>query len=359
MTHAKPDILKDIWYLAGLSAEFKAGAMVRKEMFDEPVVIGRTKAGALFALRDVCPHRAAPLSNGEMIENDAAAGGATTLQCPYHGWRMRTDDGACAAIPALTDDQSFDTSKIRTPAYRLHEEHGLVWIYAPADVKRQVEPRVAPPTIEHPVGKGPHMVARSFAECRYDEAVTGLIDPAHAAFVHKAWWWRASTRTFEKTKAYEPAPQGFKMVAHPPSSNGRIYRWLIGGAMTTEILFQLPGLRIETIRNERHTIVGVTAITPLAGEKLELTQLFYWDLPLLSVLKPLLLPVAQAFLDQDGTVLDGQQMNMRHGPTMLYVDDADRLAKWYHKLKREWRAANEDDRPFENEIEPTTLRWKT
>lgn len=359
MTHAKPDILKDIWYLAGLSKEFRAGAMVRKVMFDEPIVIGRTKKGAMFALRDICPHRAAPLSAGELIEDDAAAGGAATVQCPYHGWRMRTDDGACAAIPALTAEQEFDTSKIRTPAFPLKEEHGLVWIYAPSDVKRVGAPRVPAPVIAHPVGKGPHMIARTFAECRYDEAVTGLIDPAHAAFVHKAWWWRASTRTYEKTKEYAPAPQGFKMVAHPPSANGRIYKWLIGGAMTTEILFQLPGLRIETIRNERHTIVGVTAITPLEGEKLELTQLFYWDLPILSVLKPFLIPVGQAFLDQDGTVLANQQANMRHAPTMLYIDDADRLAKWYQKLKRDWRAANDEGREFENGIEPATLRWKT
>jgi len=355
----KPDILKDIWYLAGLSTEFRAGAMARKVMFDEPIVIGRTKNGVMFALRDVCPHRAAPLSAGEMIHEDEAAGGASTLQCPYHGWRMRTDTGACAAIPALTADQAFEIEKIRTPAYPLHEEHGLVWIYAAADPKRMGEPRVPAPSVAHPVGRGPHLMARSFAECRYDEAVTGLIDPAHAAFVHKAWWWRSSSRSYEKTKEYEPAPQGFRMVAHPPSANGRVYKWLIGGAMTTEILFQLPGLRIETIKNEKHTILGLTAITPLEGEKLELTQLFYWDLPLLSVLKPLFKPVAQAFLDQDSTILASQQANMRHDPTMLYVDDADRLAKWYQKLKREWRAANDDGREFSNDLEPAVLRWRT
>jgi hypothetical protein len=34
----------------------------------EPVLIGRTKAGRLFALRDICPHRAAPLSAGRIVD---------------------------------------------------------------------------------------------------------------------------------------------------------------------------------------------------------------------------------------------------------------------------------------------------
>ena len=51
-------------YGAALSPDLKPGRMESREYLGQPVMIGRTKAGAVYALRDVCPHRAAPLSAG-------------------------------------------------------------------------------------------------------------------------------------------------------------------------------------------------------------------------------------------------------------------------------------------------------
>jgi len=74
----------DAWYLAALSPDLKPGRMESREFLGEPVLIGRTKAGAVYALRDVCPHRAAKLSAGKI---SAAAppgehGGGDTGACP-------------------------------------------------------------------------------------------------------------------------------------------------------------------------------------------------------------------------------------------------------------------------------------
>jgi len=44
------------------------------------LVIGRDAAGEVFALRDVCPHRAFPLSAGSCD--------GQTVECTYHGWRF-------------------------------------------------------------------------------------------------------------------------------------------------------------------------------------------------------------------------------------------------------------------------------
>src|SRR5471032_2342519 len=92
--------LRDIWYFAALAGDLKPGALQRYEILGEPILLGRTRAGAVYALRDVCPHRAAPLSAGRLVR-DAQAG--ELVECPYHGWRFRTD-GVCAAIPSLVDD---------------------------------------------------------------------------------------------------------------------------------------------------------------------------------------------------------------------------------------------------------------
>src|ERR1043165_2798242 len=101
--------LTDIWYFAALASDLKPGKLARYELLGEPVMLGRTKAGQLFALRDICPHRAAPLSAGRFHPE---ASGATTVECPYHGWRLGAE-GACAATPSLVDAQPMDVGKIR------------------------------------------------------------------------------------------------------------------------------------------------------------------------------------------------------------------------------------------------------
>src|SRR4051794_13393551 len=75
--------LTDAWYLAALSGDLKPGKLPHLRMLNEPVMLGRSRGGQVFALRDVCPHRAAPLSAGG-FHRDAA--GVETVQCPYHGW---------------------------------------------------------------------------------------------------------------------------------------------------------------------------------------------------------------------------------------------------------------------------------
>ena len=56
--------LTDIWYFAALSSDLKPGKLARHEILGEPVMLGRAPGGEVVALRDICPHRAAPLSAG-------------------------------------------------------------------------------------------------------------------------------------------------------------------------------------------------------------------------------------------------------------------------------------------------------
>ena len=60
------DLLRDLWYFAATSRELKRGGMFRREILGEPVLLGRDGEGRAFALRDICPHRAVPLSAGRI-----------------------------------------------------------------------------------------------------------------------------------------------------------------------------------------------------------------------------------------------------------------------------------------------------
>ena len=54
-----------------------------------------------------------------------------------------------------------------------------------------------------------------------------------------------------------------------------------------------------------------------------------------------------------------QNQGLRYDPALLWIDDADKQAKWYQQLKREWAAAAREGRAFNNPVEPVTLRWRS
>src|SRR6185312_9234092 len=177
-------ILRDIWYFAALGDDVRPGKLERYEILGEPVVLGRTRAGEAFALRDVCPHRAAPLSAGRIVD-----GGL--VECPYHGWRWRAD-GACAAIPSLVDGQDVDIARIRVRAYPLVESQGLLFIWMAGDPRGESQPDAPPPVFPGVVGGGPKLVDRMEFDAHIDHAVVGLMDPTHGPYVHQNWWWRSA-----------------------------------------------------------------------------------------------------------------------------------------------------------------------
>jgi phenylpropionate dioxygenase-like ring-hydroxylating dioxygenase large terminal subunit len=344
--------LTDTWYLAALSRDLTPGKPIRVEMLGEPVMLARGRSGGLFALRDICPHRAAPLSAGR-VQRDAA--GMETVACPYHGWRFGAD-GACAAIPSLTADQDLDVSKIRVRRYPVAEAQGLVFVWIGSTP--QGEPDAPPPTFPGVVGGGPKLVDRMVFNAHIDQAVIGLMDPAHGPYVHRQWWWRTSGSEHDKAKRFEPREQGFAMVRHEPSKNSRAYA-VLGGQPLTEITFRLPGWRWEHVTVGRRQVLSLTCLTPLDENRTQITQIAWSDHPAFQILKPVLAIWARAFLRQDGDMVDLQNQGLKHDPSLLWIDDADRQAKWYQALRREWTASRREGRPFVNPVEPATLRWRS
>lgn len=347
--------LTDSWYLGACSAELKPGQQFRRIILGEPVLLGRTKSGQAFALRDICPHRLVPLSEGQQIETD----GVPTVQCPYHGWRFGTD-GVCRLMPSLVEGQGYDPSKVKVRRYPLNEANGAVFIYIGHNPRIESDPATPPPDFGKLPDKPKFTLTRTF-NAHMDDAAVGLMDPAHVPFVHSQWWWRPPSVGLKvKEKQFEPRERGWAIARHAPSSNSLPYRLAFGGDVTTEIVFQLPGSRWEIVENEKARFVTLTCLTPVGPKETRITQLTWWTgMPLANLAIPILKPAGRKFLDQDGDMVDLQNQGMAYQKNMLWIDDIDVQAKWYQTLKREWAASRGEGRGFVNPIEPAVLKWRS
>ncbi|MGE0486328.1 MAG: Rieske 2Fe-2S domain-containing protein [Gammaproteobacteria bacterium] len=84
--------LQNCWYCAGWDFQVTQGkeSIVARKIAGKRLVLYRKPGGALVAMEDLCPHRAAALSRGRK-EGDS-------LRCMYHGLRF-DPQGRCTEIP--------------------------------------------------------------------------------------------------------------------------------------------------------------------------------------------------------------------------------------------------------------------
>ncbi len=344
----------DLWYFGALSSQVKTGAPVTVQIAGEPLLIGRDNAGCVFAMRDICPHRAMPLSEGRQT---TSPDGQTRIECPYHGWQFDVD-GVCKTIPSLTEAQktAMQLGKIRCKSFRTAEAQGLIWVYfGDADAK----PLSPAPRLDHVGDTAPRLHVSMLFDCPLDHAVIGLMDPAHIAYIHRQWWWRTAKSVHEKQKAFGPVDRGFSMLPHQPSSNSFLYK-LLGSKPETEIRFELPGLRTEYVLVGGRQVTGFTAVTPIDETQTQITIALYWDHALLNAIPNFLLRNAiTTFAGQDRDAVQAQQKGLKHDPKLMLIHDADVQAMWYFKLKAEWTEARAQKRPFINPVKPATLRWRS
>ena len=342
------NFVKDIWYFAGLLSDIQDGGTRAFSLAGEPIVLAR-ESDNIFALRDICPHRAVPLSAGCVKSG--------TVECPYHGWRFGLEDGLCKEIPALPQDSDMEVERIGVRTYPIRQAGPLIWIYLRSNPKDISSPPIEPPEFDLPRARATLDDEVELA-CHIDHAVIGLMDPAHGPYVHRQWWWRSEKSIHEKAKAFEPRDLGFAMVAHTPSSNSFAYK-LLGGKPVTEITFQLPSIRTEEITIGKRKVLSFTALTPLDENKTAIRQLFFTDHPTFRILSPFLGGFARAFLRQDSDMVDLQQKGLKHEPRLMLVEDADTQAKWYYTLKKAWAKSNSTGETFTNPVKARILRWRS
>jgi phenylpropionate dioxygenase-like ring-hydroxylating dioxygenase large terminal subunit len=111
---------KNCWYPVTYIHDIDSNGPIKASLYDEPLVLFRGANDELTCLRDVCPHRAARLSDGEVRDG--------RIECLYHGWQFDAE-GQCVHIPQLPDRIGIP-DKACVHKYPIREHQGIVWIWA-------------------------------------------------------------------------------------------------------------------------------------------------------------------------------------------------------------------------------------
>ena len=366
-------MLLGFWYPAVESRKVRGRDLTPVMLLGIPMVVGRDDKGRAFALGDNCPHRGMPLSAGRLD------GG--TVECCYHGWRFEAVTGQCREIPSLTSRDKLKVERIFALSFPCEEQDGYFWVYVP-EKRGGFYPNLSaargapsaggdrpadavPPCPQLPVGSGGYRITHLSADlpCHVDHGIIGLMDPAHGPFVHQAWWWRSRSSIHEKEKVFEPIANGFRIQAHAPSKNSAFYKILgvYGDEISTKIEFVLPNMRFEEIRCGAKWFSSRTTVTPVTPERCRIDFCAAWNVfRSVPFTVQLFRVFGRMFIGQDQRTMEKQAEGLKHNPSLMLIDDADRPAKWYFQLKQAHVESRRKGRPFQHPIPgPVTLRWRS
>ncbi len=356
-------MLFGFWYRAVPSDQLRGDVLHKATLLETSLVLGRDRDGRAFAMRDACPHRGMPLSCGWFDGQQ--------LECSYHGWKFDAHTGQCQLIPSLTPDQKLKVDRIYAGSYACEERDGFVWVYIPepapssSGFTKRDDPTIPVPRV--PTFSDKYKLAYLIADMptSVDHGIIGLMDPAHGPFVHQAWWWRKRESIHEKTKNFEPIPNGFRMSAHTPSSNSAPYKLLRlyadADSITTTIDFILPNLRLETIQAGKYWFSSLTTVTPITRNHCRIEVVAAWNIfRWLPFGATLLKFVFAKFVEQDRHTMELQSEGLKHNPHLMLIDDADRPAKWYFQLKQAFLDSRHSGTEMKHPMSgPVTLKWRS
>lgn len=161
--------VRNLWYVAGFSADLQPGECLARRFLNEPVVLFRTQSGVISALIDRCSHRAMPLSKGHVD--------GELIRCAYHGVEFAAS-GACARIPG--QDRIPPAANLR--AYPVCERDEFIWIWM-GDAEKADTSLI----MSNPEHRDPSWSWRPYymhVKSNWQLLVDNILDLTHVAYIH-------------------------------------------------------------------------------------------------------------------------------------------------------------------------------
>ncbi|XP_070532112.1 cholesterol 7-desaturase nvd-like isoform X1 [Ptychodera flava] len=129
-----PPVYPNGWFRVFDSWQLKIGEKKHLTVLGEHVVAFRGESGTAYVVDAYCPHMGANLGIGGRVMGEC-------VECPFHGWVFRGDDGKCVDIPYA--EKVPDFAKVKS--WNTLERNGMIYIWYDAEGR---EPSWEPPVIE-------------------------------------------------------------------------------------------------------------------------------------------------------------------------------------------------------------------
>ncbi|KAA9166431.1 Rieske 2Fe-2S domain-containing protein [Amycolatopsis acidicola] len=169
------------WYPVAYGSHI-GGKPKQITLLGEKIVLIRDggRHGTVYALKDRCPHRGVPLSEG----NQQFPG---TISCPYHGWTFDLASGDLKA--AITDGpKSPICGKVTQPTYEVAERLGLVWVFVgDGEEAPPIDEHLPEELVSNAAVLGSRIQPR---QGNWRFACENGYDEGHAKYLHRTSLWR-------------------------------------------------------------------------------------------------------------------------------------------------------------------------
>lgn len=287
------------WHPVLFLADLAEGGLHAFSLHGRRLVLLRGPGEQLACFQDRCPHRAARLSDGIVVDGQ--------IECRYHGWRFDAQQGQCRDIPQWPGDQALPERACLRPQAVLARQ-GLAWVWSgpagTADPTRL-------PLID--ALDQPDVRAVDYAvELPYDHSflIENVIDVAHIHVIHDGIR-GGGHRAFA-------LPLDFEILAEGPQGLRAQYRTRgldalvdTGAVERAAVDFVAPGLIHYRTHYKRAELVAGLALyaLPLAPGRCRLLYRKYSNFtPRREALKPRWLEhwTQNTILAQDMALLIGQ-----------------------------------------------------
>uniref|UniRef100_A0A493TEI3 cholesterol 7-desaturase n=1 Tax=Anas platyrhynchos platyrhynchos TaxID=8840 RepID=A0A493TEI3_ANAPP len=213
---ARPPPYPNGWYRVLDSAQLPPGTVRSLSLLGEQLAAFRTQDGQAHVVDAYCPHLGANLAAGGRVVGDC-------IECPFHGWQFRGEDGKCTSIPYA--EKVPDFAKVRT--WPCCEVNGMLLLWYHCD---GTGPTWAVP--EQPQIAAKEWVFRGqtehFVDAHIQEIPENAADTAHLAFLHGPSFLSGSDLRYTKSKVWDFMKHVWKAEWQPePEPNQHCSRMLL------------------------------------------------------------------------------------------------------------------------------------
>ncbi|XP_066294298.1 cholesterol 7-desaturase nvd-like [Branchiostoma lanceolatum] len=167
-----PPVYPNGWFRVMDSCQLQPNQVEGVTVLGEKLAVFRSAGGSVSVLDAYCPHLGADLAVGGQVVGDC-------LQCPFHGWKFRGEDGKCMGIPYAEKVPDF----ARVKSWPCLERNGCIYIWYHCD---GVEPTWTPPIIDE-IASG-DWTCRGTTEhiinAHIEEVPENAADIAHLNYLH-------------------------------------------------------------------------------------------------------------------------------------------------------------------------------